>query len=181
MTINQAGLDLIKHFEGFKAEAYKDSAGVWTIGYGTTGRAGVGIDPRPGQVITKAEAEWYLEQAIKKFAAQIRPLITVPINENEWAAFLSLAYNIGPGAFEESSALRHFNGGRKEMAADAILLWNKAGGRKLAGLVRRREAERALFLTPAPVINPDPPAMPKTGWLAGILALLGNIFGKGRK
>ena len=148
MTINQAGLDLIKEFEGFRAESYRDPVGVWTIGYGTTAAADVGIAPNAGMKISKADAEMYLARAIDKFAAQIDPKITRPINENERAAFLSLAYNIGPGAFAKSSALRKFNEGDKAGAANAILLWNKAGGKVLAGLVRRREAERALFLRP---------------------------------
>lgn len=146
--INKATLDLIKGFEGLRLEAYKDSAGIWTIGYGTTARAGVGIAPRAGMVITEAEAEGYLMAALDKFAATIRPKITTPINENEFGAFLSLAYNIGPAAFGGSSALRKFNAGDRAGGATAILLWNKAGGKVLAGLRRRREAERALFLTP---------------------------------
>nr|WP_309504268.1 lysozyme [uncultured Roseovarius sp.] len=151
MKVNQRTIDLIKEFEGFRAAAYRDAAGVLTIGYGTTARAGVGIDPRPGQIITQAEAEWYLEKAVSKFADAIRPHITAEINENEFGAFVSLAYNIGPGAFKRSSALRHFNAGDKAAAAKAMTLWNKAGGKVLAGLVRRRRAEVELFLTPAPV------------------------------
>lgn len=155
MIINQAGLDLIKEFEGFEAKAYKDAVGVWTIGYGTTARAGVGIKPAAGMTITKAEAEYYLQKAVDKFIANIRPNITAPINENELAAFASLAYNIGPTAFNRSSALRHFNAGDKARAAKSILLWNKAKGKVLKGLVRRREAEMALFLTkPQLVANP---------------------------
>lgn len=147
MKINQATIDLVKEFEGFKANAYKCPAGVWTIGYGTTAAAGVGIDPKPGMSVTKAEAEGYLQAALDKFADQIAPSITAPINENEFGAFVSLAYNIGPGAFRKSTALSAFNAGDKAKAAKAILLWNKAGGKVLKGLTRRREAERKLFLT----------------------------------
>lgn len=148
MKVNQATINLVKEFEGFRAKAYKCPAGVWTIGYGTTASAGVGITPVEGMTISKEDAEKYLDQSIKKFAEKIAPLITAPINENEFGAFVSLAYNIGPGAFKKSSALRHFNGGDKAKAADAMLLWNKAGGKVLNGLKRRREAERMLFLTP---------------------------------
>ena len=169
MTVNQATIDLIKEFEGFRSEAYRDSAGVWTIGYGTTDRAGVGIAPRPGQTITKEEAEWYLHRAVDKFAAEIRPAIKRPMTQNEFGAFVSLAYNIGPGAFKKSSALRHFNAGDKEKAANSILLWNKAGGKKLAGLVRRREAERKLFLTPdKPGKTPPAKPVPSSGFWAAI-------------
>ena len=174
MTINKAGLDLIKEFEGFRASAYQDSVGVWTVGFGTTSAAGVGITVKPGMRISEAQAETYLSAAINKFAAQIDPLIRQPITENERAAFLSLAYNIGPGAFAKSSALRKFNEGDKRGSADAILLWNKAGGRVMAGLERRREAERALFLTHvSPHISPA-----KQSALAALLAFILSFFRK---
>ena len=105
-------------------------------------------------VITEHEAERLLQAGLDKFGAKIRNKITAPINENEWGAFLSLAYNIGPGAFAKSSALRKFNAGDKAGAANAILLWNKAGGKVLKGLVRRRVAERDLFLTPTGRVLP---------------------------
>ena len=160
MNVNAATLALIKEFEGLRLEAYKDPVGIWTIGYGTTAAAGLGITPKAGVKITEAQAEGYLLAALDKFAAGIRPAITAPINENEWGAFLSLAYNIGPGAFKKSSALRKFNAGDKAGAANAILLWNKAGGKVLAGLTRRRAAEKTLFLEPLaskPVADSKPP------------------------
>lgn len=156
--INQATFDLVEEFEGLRLKAYKDAVGVWTIGYGTTAAAGLGIDPKAGMSITEAEAKSLLAEGLERFAASIRPKITAPINDNEFGAFLSLAYNIGPGAFAKSSALRKFNAGDKAGAADAILLWNKAGGKVLAGLTRRRKAERELFMTPVaahkPTTNP---------------------------
>lgn len=148
MKINQATVDLVKEFEGFRAKAYKCPAGIWTIGYGTTAAAGVGITPKEGMTINQSDAEAYLQAGLDKFADQIAPSITAPINENEFGAFVSLAYNIGPGAFKKSSALSAFNAGDKAKAAKAILLWNKAGGKVLKGLTRRRDAERKLFLTP---------------------------------
>jgi lysozyme len=148
MKINRATVDLVKEFEGFSAKAYKCPAGIWTIGYGTTANAGVGITPKEGMTISKSDAEAYLQAGLEKFADQIEPSITAPVNENEFGAFVSLAYNIGPGAFRKSSALRHFNEGDKAKAASGLLLWNKAGGKVLKGLTRRREAERKLFLTP---------------------------------
>lgn len=186
MKVNQATIDLIKEFEGYRSQAYRDSVGVLTIGYGTTGRAGVGIDPRPGQIITKAEAEWYLQQAVDKFAASIRPAITAPIGANEFGAFVSLAYNIGPSAFKKSSALRHFNAGDKAKAANAILLWDKATVNNkrlvLPGLVRRREAERKLFLTPdgakSATIPPTIPKAPGSGWLATLIAAILRLIGR---
>lgn len=147
--INNAALEIIKEFEGCKLSAYQCPAGVWTIGYGTTAAAGVGIEPKQGMVISQKDAEKYLRMAVGRFTQDIMPFITKPISPNELGAFVSLAYNIGVGAFKKSSALRYFNAGDKAKAADAILLWNKAGGKVLAGLTRRRVAERALFVTPA--------------------------------
>lgn len=189
--INKATLDLVKEFEGLRLKAYKDAVGVWTIGYGTTAAAGLGITPKAGMVITEAYAEALLLKGLEKFAVSIRPKITAPINENEFGAFLSLAYNIGPGAFAKSSALKKFNAGDKAGAANAILLWNKAGGKVLAGLTRRRGRERELFLTP--VATPKPTTNPvvvvqkprearqqepthKPGWLAMLMHALAAIF-----
>ena len=184
MTINQATIDLVKRWEGFKADAYRCPAGVWTIGYGITAGAGIGVDPKPGMRVTEAQAERHLAQALERFAAQIRPSITAPINENEFGAFLSLAYNIGAGGFRGSSALRHFNAGDKARAAAAIKLWNKAtvnGKRQtLQGLVNRREDEVRLFLTPV-AAQPAPSApAPSTNPLVALLRALAALFG-GRK
>ena len=178
-VIAPAALRLIKEFEGLRLDAYADPVGIWTIGYGTTAAAGVGITPRAGMRITEPEAELYLRRALDKFAAQVRPQIAAPVNENELGAFLSLAYNIGPTAFAKSSALRWFNAGEKAKAADAFLLWNRAKGKVLPGLTRRRAAERALFLTPAriPVVPIGHPG-PRSGVLTLIIAALRGFFGK---
>jgi len=187
-TVNKAALDLIKEFEGCKLTAYLDKLAdppLWTIGYGTTARAGVGITPAKGMKISEAEAEWYLQKAVDKFAAQIAPKITAPVNANEFGAFVSLAYNIGPRAFGKSSALRKFNTGDKRGAADAILLWNKAGGKVLRGLQRRRAAERELFLTPAhlPPISVDHDPIPKrpSSFWADLFAAIAAIFTGAKK
>ena len=145
MKISSTGLNIIKEFEGFRAAAYRDPVGIWTIGYGTTAAAGVGIVPKAGMTISEAEAEGYLLRALDKFAATIRPAVIGKPTPNQWAAMLSLAYNIGPEAFKRSSVLRLFNAGDTAGAADAFRMWVKGGGKTLPGLVRRREAERALF------------------------------------
>lgn len=181
--INKAGIDLIKQFEGFRANAYQDSVGVWTIGYGTTAAAGLGIVPKKGMRISEEGATELLQAAVDKFAKQIRPKIKVAITENEFAACVSLAYNIGPGAFARSTVLRMLNNGDKRGAADAFLMWNKAGGRVLAGLTRRREAERALFLTPdekPSTVAPEGKDNIFTAIFKLIAALIGALF-KGRK
>ena len=178
MRINAKALDLIKEFEGLRLDAYKDSVGIWTIGYGTTAAAGLGIEPRPGQRITQAEAEWYLQKGVTKFADSIFPYFNAPLNENQFGACVSLAYNIGPGAFKRSSVLRHINAGDMDKAADSFLLWNKAGGKVLRGLERRRAAERALFITPTgKTTAPIAPTGGLAAAFAAIIAAIASIFG----
>lgn len=176
-TINKATIDLIKKWEGFRADAYRCPAGKWTIGYGITASSGIGVDPKPGDRVTREQAEQHLQQALERFASQIESAITAPINENEFGAFLSLAYNIGPGNFIKSSALRHFNAGDKDRAAAAIKLWNKAtvDGKKqvLQGLVNRREDEVALFRAKVH-IDPTPAPAPQTP--SSFLSWLGTLF-----
>lgn len=147
MNINKATIDLIKEFEGLRLTAYQDSVGVWTIGYGTTAAAGVGIAPKAGMTITEQQAEQYLRLGVEKFADQIAPKFTRAPTENEFGACVSLAYNIGPAGFAKSSVLRKHNAGDKAGAAASFALWNKAGGRVLAGLTRRRAAEAKLYLS----------------------------------
>ena len=148
MIVNKATIDLIKQFEGCKLAAYKDIVGVWTIGYGTTAAADVGIVPDKGMTITQDRANDLLMLTIDKFAAKVDALITAKVNANQFGACVSLAYNIGPNAFAKSTVLRELNAGNYDKAANAFQLWNKAGGVVSKGLVRRREAERQLFLTP---------------------------------
>lgn len=173
MQINQSAVDLVKEFEGLRLTAYRDAVGVWTIGYGTTAAAGVGIEPRAGMTITQADAEEYLRRGLDKFAAQIRPHIAVPVTDNQFGAMVSLAYNIGPGAFIKSTLLRRLNAGDYIGASAQFAVWNKAGGKVLAGLTRRRAAERKLFDTasPQPVVQ--------SPWAALINAIM-SLFG-GRK
>lgn len=140
--INEAGLRLIREFEGLRLTAYQCPAGVWTIGYGHT--KGV----TPGQTISTAMAESMLRTDITSFASGVILFCTKRPNENQMAALTSLAYNIGLGAFSKSTVLRHHNAGKFAEAASAFGMWNKAGGRVRAGLTRRRAAEAALYLTP---------------------------------
>ncbi len=148
MSVNQATIDLIKQYEGCKLTAYQDIVGVWTIGYGTTAMADVGIVPAKGMTITQDRAEDLLRQGIDKFAAKVDELITAKVNQNERGAIICLAYNIGCGALSKSTVLRELNAGNKDRAAAAFKMWNKAGGEVVQGLVNRRNAEVTLFLTP---------------------------------
>ena len=148
MSINKAGLALVKRFEGFRGKAYKCPAGVWTIGYGHTSKAGPPA-VRPGMKITKTEAEDLLGHDLVKYELAVKGAVKVPINENQYAALVSFCYNIGPGGFRSSSALRYLNKGQHDKVPARMALWNKGGGRVLQGLVRRRRAEGDLFLEPA--------------------------------
>jgi lysozyme len=157
MKTNRAGIDLIKKWEGVKLEAYLCPAGVWTIGYGHTSAAG---EPRvvKGMKITAQEAVDILVRDLVKYEAAVNKAITRAPNDNQFAAMVSLCYNIGPGAFARSSLVKRFNAGDVDGAADAFRMWNKAGGRVLQGLVNRREDEIRLFR--APVSKPAPAPVP---------------------
>jgi lysozyme len=139
MKTGPAGLHLIKTFEGLKLNAYKCPAGVWTIGYGTT--KGV----KPGQAITAAKAEELLAADLRKFEDTVNTSVAVPITQGQFDALVSLTYNIGSGAFRASTLLRKLNAKDYAGAAEQFPRWNRAGGKVLAGLTRRREAERKLF------------------------------------
>jgi lysozyme len=152
-SINAKGLALIRDFEGFSAVAYLCPAGVWTIGYGFT--QGV----KEGDKITREAADARLAYEVGAFATGVANLITRPANENELAAMTSLAFNTGLAAFGRSTVLRAHNRGDTEAAARAFGLWNKAGGKTLRGLTRRRSAEAALYLEPVRV-KIDIPAQP---------------------
>ena len=173
MKVNQATIDLVKRWEGLRLEAYRDPVGIWTIGYGHSTKAGYGPVPGPGMTMTQAEAEQLLGEGLDRFARQVAPLLTREPTANQFGAMVSLAYNIGVGAFSRSTCLKRFNAGDIEGAAEALTWFNKAGGKVLRGLVNRREEERTLFLSepaqPAPV-TPDaekPLTKSTTNWAAG--------------
>lgn len=145
MQINDEGLALIKQAEGLRLTAYKDPVGVLTIGYGHTSAAGA-PEVKPGMKISQELAETILKTDLQKYEKAVDDAITVELTENEFSACVSLCYNIGPGNFAKSSVVRFINQGRMADAADAFLLWNRAGGKILPGLVKRRAAEAALFV-----------------------------------
>lgn len=144
MKTNQAGLNIIKEFEGLRLKSYKCPANVWTLGYGHTSMAGP-PEVRPGMTITKAEAEEILRRDLRQYERGVLDAIKVELNPNQFAACVSLCYNIGIGAFKKSSVARFCNKKRWKDASDAFMLWNKAGGKVLPGLTRRRAAEVSLF------------------------------------
>lgn len=139
--INKAGLELIKKYEGLRLKAYLDPVGVPTIGYGST--QGIKI----GDEINEVQAEAFLLRDVSNFERKILSLLNVTINENQLAAVTSFAYNVGVGNLTKSTLLKLVNQKRFEHAAEQFGKWINAGGKPLPGLIKRREAEKQLFLT----------------------------------
>lgn len=133
--------------EGKRLTAYRDCVGVWTIGYGHTRRAGL-PDPIVVRHISDAQADQILADDLAVFEKGVADCLVnvVGVAQREFDALTDLAFNIGLGAFKSSSLLRHYRAGRKDVAAEDFLAWNKAGGKVVPGLVKRREAERNWFL-----------------------------------
>lgn len=139
-----AGKKLIKEFEGFRAAAYICPAGVPTIGYGTTRINGNPV--KIGLKITTTEADRFLEEDLKTFEDVVNNSVSAEINQNQFDALVCFVYNVGGANFKKSTLLKLVNNGNFTAAADQFLKWNKAGGKELPGLTRRRKAERELFL-----------------------------------
>lgn len=137
--ITSKSLDLVKHFEGCKLSAYKCPAGVWTIGYGHT--AGV----KQGDTCTQMQADLWLKNELSAQERTINEFVTVKITQNQRDALASFIYNVGSGAFKNSTLARKLNNGDYAGAAAEFAKWTKAGGKTLPGLISRRAAERALF------------------------------------
>jgi len=145
MKTSNMGLNLIKGFEGKRLSAYDDGVGIWTIGFGTI-KYPNGIRVKKGDTCTEQQAENYLRNDLAKFETAINKLVKVPLAQNQFDALASFTYNLGETNLANSTLLRKLNKGDYQGAADQFLVWNKAGSKVMKGLVRRREAERALFL-----------------------------------
>ncbi len=145
MKTSSNGTSLIREFEGFMASAYLCPAKVWTIGIGTTVYPN-GAKVKKGDKCTEEQALEYLRHDLKSFEKTVNDSVKVPLSQNQFDALVSLTYNIGSTAFKNSTLLKKLNAKDFTGAADQFLVWNKGGGKVLKGLVRRREAERALFL-----------------------------------
>ena len=160
--INRQTLTLIRRFEGLRLKAYRDAVGVWTIGYGHTSMAG---PPKvtPGTRITREEAERILRRDIERFARQVAkvlgPDVMSRLNDNQFGALMSFAFNVGIGNLKRSSVLRAVREGRFDDVPRLLMRWTRAGGRRLRGLVRRRRAEGRLWMTPPGKRRPPPVAV----------------------
>lgn len=139
MTYTQAAVDLIKSFEGCVLKAYTCPAGKPTIGYGST--EGV----RLGMTISRPQAEQMLSGHLAKITPEVAKLVKTKLSQNQFDAVVSFVYNVGVGNFKSSTMLRLLNSGDISGAAAEFPRWNKADGKELPGLTRRRKAEQALF------------------------------------
>ncbi len=142
---SSVGLNLIKGFEGKRTVSYDDGVGVWSIGYGTI-KYPNGVQVKKGDTCTEQQAEDYLRNDLEKFETAVNKLVKVPLTQNQFDALASFTYNLGETNLANSTLLKKLNKRDYQGAADQFLVWNKAGGKVMKGLVRRREAERSLFL-----------------------------------
>lgn len=142
--INAKTIALIKEFEGLRTHAYRDAVGIWTIGYGHTSVAGLPA-VTSGQVVSPDDAEAILARDLRYVASRVAALVVVDLNDNQFGALVSFAFNLGSGALAGSSLLRFVNAGAFDAAANEFRRWVHAGNAVLPGLVRRRAAERALW------------------------------------
>ena len=139
MNVSQNCVELIKYFEGFEDTAYLCPANVWTIGYGRTRNV------KEGDRITEAQAERDLLEELEEFKHQVLHSVKVELTQNELDALTSWTYNLGVGNLNSSTLLKKLNAGSKDEVPAEMLRWNKAGGKVLAGLTKRREAEAELW------------------------------------
>lgn len=141
MNVSERGLALIREFEGCRLTAYRDAVGIWTIGVGHTGP-----DVEEGLVITEAEADTFLREDVKHAERCVNRLLGgTPTTQGQFDALVSFTFNLGCDALRRSTLLSVLLAGDDEMASREFVRWNKAGGKVLAGLTRRREAEAELF------------------------------------
>ncbi|NOV15862.1 lysozyme [Ensifer adhaerens] len=180
--INAAGLALVKQWEGLKTKAYRDVAGVWTIGYGHTSAAGVPV-VKPGLVITEARAEEILRADLATFEERVSRLVKVPLTDNQFAAIVSFDFNTGK--LDKSTLLNRLNAGDYDAVPLELMKWVYAKKKRVTGLVNRRSAEAGLWAKGEFVSSNTVPAAPKApevvtkenvSWAAGILSTVAFAF-----
>jgi len=139
MKVSQECIDLVKFFEGFESKAYLCPASVWTIGYGRTKNV------QEGDMVNELQAERDLLEELEEFAKQVQNTVKIDLKQNEFDALTSWTYNLGVGNLQSSTLLKKLNSGDKNSVPSEMVRWNKAAGKVLAGLTRRREAEAKLW------------------------------------
>jgi len=155
MRTSEPGKEFIKDFEGCKLEAYQCSGGVWTIGYGHTRHV------QEGDKITNKEADAFLVKDIEMVEHHVDRLVNVHLLTNEWDAIVSWCFNLGCGNLRSSTMLRVINAGDIDKVSEQIVRWDKAGGKVVSGLTRRRKAEAELFDNAVYDHKPKEPKEPK--------------------
>ena len=140
MKISEEGLALIKKFEGCELEAYQCAAGIWTIAYGRI------KEVKEGHTCTQKQAEAWLDEELHEYQSYIDDMVEVDLEQCQFDALVSWVYNLGPSNLKSSTLLKVLNNSEYDEVPEQIKRWNKAGGKVLEGLVRRREAEALLFL-----------------------------------
>lgn len=140
MPISNNGIALVQQSESCSLVAYKDPIGIWTIGFGHI------KDVKQGDTCTYSQAIEWLKQDTEEAESYVNDLVKVSLNQNELDALIDFVFNLGPTNFKNSTLLRLINEGNKLAAAQQFERWNKAGGKVLSGLTKRRLAEKALFL-----------------------------------
>ena len=146
MSVSNKGVDLICEFEGKRLVAYDDGVGVWTIGFGTI-KYPNGVRVKKGDTCTLEQAKEYMRHDLIEFEHTVNSSVKVPLNQNQFDALVSLAYNIGSNAFKSSTLVKKLNTGDYQGAADQFNMWVNAGGKRMQGLVNRRDKEKLLFLS----------------------------------
>lgn len=137
-------MNLIGHSEGRYLKAYKCPAGIWTIGYGHTSAAG-SPEVRPGMTITEDEAVSILQNDLEQYEGYVKRLVKVPLNQHQFDALVSFVFNVGPGNFQKSTLLKLLNRKQYDAVPAQLIRWTRANGKVLKGLVKRRQAEAALW------------------------------------
>ena len=146
MSVSNKGVDLICEFEGEQLIAYDDGVGIWTIGFGTI-KYPNGVRVKKGDTCTLEQAKEYMRHDLIEFEHTVNISVKVPLNQNQFDALVSLAYNIGSNAFKSSTLVKKLNTGDYQGAADQFNVWVNAGGKRMQGLVNRRDREKLLFLS----------------------------------
>ena len=146
ISTSDKGVDLICEFEGKRLAAYDDGVGVWTIGFGTI-KYPNGTRVKKGDTCTLEQAKEYMRHDLIEFEHTVNESVKVPLNQNQFDALVSLAYNIGSSAFKSSTLVKKLNSGDYKGATDQFNVWVNAGGKRMQGLVNRRAKEKVLFLS----------------------------------
>jgi lysozyme len=146
MKLDENGYKLIQGFEGLSLVPYKCSAGISTIGYGNTFYPSGKKVTMQDAPISLATAKWMFKETADKFAADVNKMIKANINQNQFNAIVSLAYNIGLAGLAKSSLLKKVNANPSDPTiTNSFMIWNKAGGKVLNGLTKRRAIEAKLY------------------------------------